>query len=83
MKEVMLSLMDKQDKVITETTELKLRLEECEKVREMNLEMEEMQEIKKQNDILKATCHNYEDSLRSLQKKVQDGIEDRVENGMG
>ncbi|MPC89348.1 hypothetical protein E2C01_084289 [Portunus trituberculatus] len=41
-----------------------------------------MQEIKKQNDILKATCYDYEDFLRSLQKKVQDG-EDKVENGMG
>ncbi|MPD06499.1 hypothetical protein E2C01_102313 [Portunus trituberculatus] len=44
---------------------------------------EEIQEIKKQNYILKATCHDYKDSLRSLQKKVQDGIEDKVENGMG
>ncbi|MPC46957.1 hypothetical protein E2C01_040689 [Portunus trituberculatus] len=40
---------------------------------------EEMQEIKKQNDILKPTCYNHEDSLRSQQKKVQDG-EDKVED---
>ncbi|MPD04403.1 hypothetical protein E2C01_100089 [Portunus trituberculatus] len=59
----MSSLMDKQNRLITENTELKLRLEECEKVKEINLEMKEgMQEIKKQNGILKA-CHDYEDSL--------------------
>ncbi|MPC62037.1 hypothetical protein E2C01_056117 [Portunus trituberculatus] len=43
---------------------------------------EEMWEIKKQNNILKATCCNYKDSLRSQQKQVQDG-EDKAENGMG
>ncbi|MPC35837.1 hypothetical protein E2C01_029274 [Portunus trituberculatus] len=46
-------MMEKQDKLIKENTELKVRLEECEKVREINQEMkEEMQEIKKQNDML-------------------------------
>ncbi|MPC58273.1 hypothetical protein E2C01_052269 [Portunus trituberculatus] len=44
--------MEKQDKLIKENTELKVRLEECEKVREIKQEMkEEMQEIKKQNNV--------------------------------
>ncbi|MPC58771.1 hypothetical protein E2C01_052780 [Portunus trituberculatus] len=43
--------------------------------------MKEMEEIKKQNGILMATCCNYEESLKSLQKKIQDG-EDKMENGM-
>ncbi|MPC36470.1 hypothetical protein E2C01_029928 [Portunus trituberculatus] len=44
---------------------------------------EEMQEIEKQNDILKATCQDYKSSLRSLQVKVQDRIVDRAEGGLG
>ncbi|MPC93715.1 hypothetical protein E2C01_088855 [Portunus trituberculatus] len=86
--EVMLSLMDKlmdkQDQLIMENTELKLRFGECEKVSAINQGLkEEIQEIKKQNDVLKATCHHYESSLRSLQVKVQDGIVDRAEGGLG
>ncbi|MPC64463.1 hypothetical protein E2C01_058580 [Portunus trituberculatus] len=84
MKEVMSSLMDKQDRLTTENTELKLRLVECEKVSAINQGLkEEIQEIKKQNDVLKATCQDYENSLRSLQGKVQDGIVDREEGGLG
>ncbi|MPC93895.1 hypothetical protein E2C01_089040 [Portunus trituberculatus] len=52
MKEVMSSLMDKQDRLITENTELRLSLVDCEKI-------------------------------SGLKEKVQDGIEDRVENGLG
>ncbi|MPC65711.1 hypothetical protein E2C01_059847 [Portunus trituberculatus] len=82
-KVVMSSLMDKQDQLITENTDLKLRLKECE-VSVINQGLkEEMQEIKKQNDVLKATCQDYERSLRSLQAKVQDGIVDRTEGGLG
>ncbi|MPC49732.1 hypothetical protein E2C01_043544 [Portunus trituberculatus] len=81
MKEVMLSLMDKQDRLKMENTVLKLRLVESEKVSAINLGLkEEIQEIKKQD---KATCQNYENSLRSLQDKVQDGIVDRIEGGLG
>ncbi|MPC17011.1 hypothetical protein E2C01_009855 [Portunus trituberculatus] len=47
MKEVMSSMMEKQDKFIKENTELKVRLVECEKIREIYYEMEK---IKKQND---------------------------------
>ncbi|MPC08237.1 hypothetical protein E2C01_000815 [Portunus trituberculatus] len=84
MKEVMSSLMNKQDRLITENTELKLRLVECEEVSTINQGLkEEIQEIKKQNDVLKATCQDYESSLRSLQVKVQDGIVDRTEGGLG
>ncbi|MPC70408.1 hypothetical protein E2C01_064657 [Portunus trituberculatus] len=84
MKEVMSSLMDKQDRLITENTTLKLRVAECEKVSAINQELkEEIQEIKKQNDVLKATCQKYESSLRSLQAKVQDGIGDQAEGGLG
>ncbi|MPC16881.1 hypothetical protein E2C01_009719 [Portunus trituberculatus] len=84
MKEVMSSLMDKQDRLITENTDLKLRLAECEKGSAINQGLkEEIQEIKKQNDILKATCQDYESSLRSLQVKVQDRIIDRAEGGLG
>ncbi|MPC29321.1 hypothetical protein E2C01_022548 [Portunus trituberculatus] len=80
MKEVMSSLMDKQDRLTTENTELRLRLVECEKVSVINQGLkEEIQEIKKQNDILK----DYENSSRNLQDKVKDGIEDRVEGGLG
>ncbi|MPC74245.1 hypothetical protein E2C01_068598 [Portunus trituberculatus] len=83
MKEVMSSLMDKQDRLITENTELKLRLVECEKVSAINQGLKEIQEIKKQNDVLKATCYDYESSLKSLQVKVQDRIVDRAEGGLG
>ncbi|MPC98786.1 hypothetical protein E2C01_094168 [Portunus trituberculatus] len=84
MKEVMSSLMDKQDRLTTEKTELKLRLVECMKVSVINQGLkEEIQEIKKQNDALKATCQDYENSLRSLQVKVQYRIVDRMEGGFG
>ncbi|MPC68202.1 hypothetical protein E2C01_062400 [Portunus trituberculatus] len=83
MKEVMSSLMDKQDRLTAENTELKLRLVKCEKVSAINQGLkEEIQEIKKQNDVLKATCQDYENSLRNLQVKVQNGIVDRVEDGL-
>ncbi|MPC19671.1 hypothetical protein E2C01_012597 [Portunus trituberculatus] len=60
--------------------EMELRLVECEKISAINQGLkEEIQEIKKQNDLLKATCHDYESSLRSL----QDGIVDRAEDGLG
>ncbi|MPC79674.1 hypothetical protein E2C01_074211 [Portunus trituberculatus] len=46
---VMSSLMDKQDQLIMENTDLKLRLTECEKVSANNQELkEDIQEIKKQ-----------------------------------
>ncbi|MPC36422.1 hypothetical protein E2C01_029879 [Portunus trituberculatus] len=84
MKEVMSSLMDKQDQLIMENTDLKLRLVECEKVSAINQGLkEEIQKIKKQNDVLKATRQDYESSLRSLQVKVQDRIVDRAEGGLG
>ncbi|MPC36944.1 hypothetical protein E2C01_030415 [Portunus trituberculatus] len=84
MKEVMSSLMDKQDRLTTEIEELKLRLVECEKVSAINQGLTgKIQEIKKQNDVLKATCQEYENSLRSLQVKVQEGIVDKVEGGLG
>ncbi|MPC75983.1 hypothetical protein E2C01_070384 [Portunus trituberculatus] len=67
-----------------ENTDLKLRVAECEKVSAINQELkEEIQEIKKQNDVLKTMCQNYESSLKSLQAKVQDGIADRSEGGLG
>ncbi|MPC40291.1 hypothetical protein E2C01_033847 [Portunus trituberculatus] len=79
----MLSLMDKQDRLITENTELKLRLLECEKVSGVNQRLkEEIEEIKKQNDVPKTTYQDYENSLRSSQEKVQDGIVDRAEGGL-
>ncbi|MPC75365.1 hypothetical protein E2C01_069751 [Portunus trituberculatus] len=82
MKEVISNLMDKQDRLIMENTELKLRLAKCE-VSAINQGLkEEIQEIKKQNDILKATCQDYKSSLRSLQVKLQDGIVDRTEGGL-
>ncbi|MPC78915.1 hypothetical protein E2C01_073422 [Portunus trituberculatus] len=57
---------------------------ECEKVNSISQGLkEEIQEIKKQNDILKATCQDYKNSLRSLQVKVQDGIVDRAGSGLG
>ncbi|MPC53323.1 hypothetical protein E2C01_047212 [Portunus trituberculatus] len=74
LKEVKSSLMDKQDRLKTENTELRLRLVECEKFSVINQGLKEIQEIKKQNDILKAICHNYKDSLRSLQKKNRNWI---------
>ncbi|MPC43837.1 hypothetical protein E2C01_037491 [Portunus trituberculatus] len=40
---------------------------------------EEMEEIKKQNGTLMDTCCKYEESLKSLQEKVQDGA-GKVEN---
>ncbi|MPC90014.1 hypothetical protein E2C01_084981 [Portunus trituberculatus] len=84
MKVVMSSLMDKQDRLQTENTTLKLRVAECEKVSRINQELkEEILEIRKQNDTLKTTCQNYESSLKSLQDKVQDGITDRVEADLG
>ncbi|MPD00473.1 hypothetical protein E2C01_095946 [Portunus trituberculatus] len=84
MKEVMSNLMDKQDKLTTENTEMKLRLVEFVKISAINQGLkEEIQEIKKQNDILKATYQDYENSLRSLQVKIQDGIVDRVKGGLG
>ena len=84
MKDVMPSLIDKQDRLTTENTELKLRLVECEKVSAINQGLkQEMKEIKKQNDVLKAACQDYGNSLRNLQVKVQDGIVDRVEGGLG
>ncbi|MPC56049.1 hypothetical protein E2C01_049998 [Portunus trituberculatus] len=50
MKEVMTDCQRK-------TQELKLRFVECEKVSAINQGLkEEIQEIKKQNDVLKATC---------------------------
>ncbi|MPC40354.1 hypothetical protein E2C01_033910 [Portunus trituberculatus] len=82
MKEVMSSLMDKQDRLITENTPLKLRVAKCEKVSAIDLELKEgIQEIKKQNDV-KTTCQNYESSLKSLQAKVQDRFADRAEGGL-
>ncbi|MPC78779.1 hypothetical protein E2C01_073277 [Portunus trituberculatus] len=33
--------------------------------------------------VLKVTCQDNDNSLRSLQKKIQDGIEDRMEGGLG
>ncbi|MPC21840.1 hypothetical protein E2C01_014841 [Portunus trituberculatus] len=84
MKEVKSCLMDKQDRLITENTALKLRVAECEKVSAINQELkEEIQEIREQNDVLKSTCQNYESTLKSLQAKVQDGIPDRAEDGLG
>ncbi|MPC71592.1 hypothetical protein E2C01_065874 [Portunus trituberculatus] len=84
MKEVMSSLLDKQDRLITENTALKLKVAECEKVSAINQELkEEILEIRKQNDILKTTCLNYESSLKSLQAKVQDRITNRAEGGLG
>ncbi|MPC79261.1 hypothetical protein E2C01_073777 [Portunus trituberculatus] len=84
MKEVMSSLMDKQDQLLTENTALKLRVAECEKVSVINQVLkEEILEIRKQNDILKTTCQNYESSLKSFRDKVQDGITDRAEGGLG
>ncbi|MPC32409.1 hypothetical protein E2C01_025718 [Portunus trituberculatus] len=63
-KEVMSSLMNKQDRLTMENIELRLRLVECEKVSVINQGLkEEIHEIKKQNYILKDTCHNYENSL--------------------
>ncbi|MPD05079.1 hypothetical protein E2C01_100804 [Portunus trituberculatus] len=71
-------------RLIMENTALKLRVAECEKVIAINQELkEEIQEIKKQNEVLKATCQNYESSLRSFQAKVQDRIADRAEGGLG
>ncbi|MPC89464.1 hypothetical protein E2C01_084414 [Portunus trituberculatus] len=83
MKEVMSSLMDKQGRLIKGKTALKLRVTECEKVSAINQELkEEIQEIRKQNEVLKTTYQNYESSLKSLQAKVQDGITDRAEGGL-
>ncbi|MPD00955.1 hypothetical protein E2C01_096462 [Portunus trituberculatus] len=74
MKEVMSSLMNKQDRLLMEDTALKLRATECEKVSAINQELkEEILEIRKQNDVLKTTCQNYESSLKNLQDKVQHG----------
>ncbi|MPC15974.1 hypothetical protein E2C01_008780 [Portunus trituberculatus] len=71
-KEVISSLMDKQDQLLMENTALKLRVAECEKVSAINQKLkEEILEIKKQNGVLKTTCQNYESSLKSLQAKVQ------------
>ncbi|MPC80463.1 hypothetical protein E2C01_075043 [Portunus trituberculatus] len=67
-----------------ENTALKLRVAECEKISAINQELkEEIQEIRKQNDVLKTTCQNYESFLKSLHIKVQDGITDRAEGGLG
>ncbi|MPC52695.1 hypothetical protein E2C01_046571 [Portunus trituberculatus] len=78
----MSSLMDKEDRLTMENKELKLRLVECE-INAINQGLKEIQEIKKQNDILNATCQDYKGSLRNLQVKVQDGIVDRVKGGLG
>ncbi|MPC72390.1 hypothetical protein E2C01_066695 [Portunus trituberculatus] len=84
MKEVMSSLMDKQNQLIMENTALKLRVAECEKVNAINQELkEEIQEMRKQNDVLKTTCQNYESSLKTLQAKVQDRVTDRAEGRVG
>ncbi|MPC76787.1 hypothetical protein E2C01_071219 [Portunus trituberculatus] len=84
MKEVMFSLIDKQDRLGTENIDLKLRVAECEKISAINQELKkEIQEIKKQNEVLKTTCQNYESSLKSLQAKVQNRITDRAEGGLG
>ncbi|MPC71963.1 hypothetical protein E2C01_066255 [Portunus trituberculatus] len=78
---VVMSLMDKHDRLIVENTDLKLKLAECEKVSAMNQGLkEEIQEISKQNDILKATCQDYK---RSLQVKVPHRIVDRTEGRLG
>ncbi|MPC64213.1 hypothetical protein E2C01_058324 [Portunus trituberculatus] len=80
----MLSLMNKQDRLTMENTELRLRLHEYERVNVINHGLKEkIQEIRKRNDILKVTRQDYENSLRSLQEKVQDGIGERVEGGLG
>ncbi|MPC63514.1 hypothetical protein E2C01_057612 [Portunus trituberculatus] len=57
----------------------------CEKISVINQGLkEEIQEIKKQNDVLKAAFQDYKSSLRSLQvNKKQDGIVDRAEGGLG
>ncbi|MPC45593.1 Dynein heavy chain 7, axonemal [Portunus trituberculatus] len=84
MKEVMSNLIDKQDRLLMGNTALKLRVAECEKISAINQVLkEEIQEIRKQNDILKTTSQNYEISLKSLQAKVQDRITDRAEGGLG
>ncbi|MPC86046.1 hypothetical protein E2C01_080858 [Portunus trituberculatus] len=50
LKEVMLSVMDKQDRLTIENTELRLRLVKFEKINVINQGLkEEIQEIKKQN----------------------------------
>ncbi|MPC94614.1 hypothetical protein E2C01_089791 [Portunus trituberculatus] len=73
MKEVMSSLMDKHDRLLTENTALKLRVAECENVSGISQELkEEILEIRNQNDALKTPYQNYESSLKSLQDKVQD-----------
>ncbi|MPC27933.1 hypothetical protein E2C01_021122 [Portunus trituberculatus] len=76
--------MAKQDQLITENTELKLRLVKCKMVSAINQGLkEEIQELNKQNDVLKATCHGYESFLRTFQVKVQDRNVDRAEGGLG
>ncbi|MPC91173.1 hypothetical protein E2C01_086192 [Portunus trituberculatus] len=77
MKEAMSSLVDKHDRLVTENTALKLRITECEKFSGINQELkEEILEIRTQNDALKTTCQN-------LQDKVQQGVTDRIEGGLG
>ncbi|MPC89473.1 hypothetical protein E2C01_084424 [Portunus trituberculatus] len=67
-----------------ENTALKLRAAEFEKISAVNQELKEgIQEIRKQKNVLKTTCQNYESSLKSLQAKVQDGFTDRAEGGLG
>ncbi|MPC15522.1 hypothetical protein E2C01_008316 [Portunus trituberculatus] len=74
MKELISNILEKQDKLTKESIDLKERTEECEKVREVNQVMkEEMEELKRQNGILMATCGEYEETLKCLQGKVQDG----------
>ncbi|MPC96025.1 hypothetical protein E2C01_091261 [Portunus trituberculatus] len=60
------------------------RLVKCEKISAINQGLkEEIQEIKKQNDLLKVTYQDYKSFLRSLQVKVQDEIVDRAKGGLG
>ena len=71
MKELLASILDKQEKLFEENQELKCKCEVIESVLTANREMkDQLEEIKRENNVLLEKCKSYETVMKGLGEKA-------------
>ena len=78
MRELIAGILERQDEIEQENNALKCQLGELEGIVRENKEMKkELEQIRKENEVLMTKCEGYEVTLQGLEKRVEDNSENR------
>ena len=78
MRELIAGILERQDEIEQENNALKCQLGELEGIVRENKEMKkELEQIRKENEVLMTKCEGYEVTLEGLEKRVEDNSENR------